>query len=61
MRREVDAVLGFEWGFRIEAGGIEIAQLAPLEPEAWDGHREYLARAHPGWTFLAGFAAQRIR
>ncbi|HVO53958.1 MAG TPA: hypothetical protein VMT37_06040 [Solirubrobacterales bacterium] len=57
MRFEVDAVLGFRWSFRVDEGEIAIGELAPLGADAWDGHREYLGRAHPRWTFLPGFAA----
>jgi hypothetical protein len=57
MRLEADAILGFSWEFRIEAGEIAIGDLAPLGSQAWDGHREYLDRTHPDWTFLPGFTA----
>jgi hypothetical protein len=58
MRFEADAILGFSWEFRIDQGTITIGELAPLGPEAWDGHHEYLRGAHPRWTFLPGFAAE---
>jgi hypothetical protein len=57
MRFEIDALLGFEWSFRIDEGEIAIGELAPLGPESWDSHRGYLSRAHPRWTFLPGFTA----
>jgi hypothetical protein len=51
---EVDALLGFSWGFRIRDSEIEIAQLRLLEPADWEGHRDYLRDAFPRWTFRSG-------
>jgi hypothetical protein len=54
---EIDAVLGFSWGFSIRDKRIENLSLAPLGPDSWDAHREYLSSAYPRWTFIPGFAA----
>lgn len=53
---EVDAVLGFSWGFTILAGAIEPFGPAQLGPEAWDDHGPYLRAAFPGWSFLPGYS-----
>jgi hypothetical protein len=55
--REVDAVLGFSWGFSVREGAIEIEGPRVLAPADWDRHGEYLRAAHPGWEFAPGFAA----
>ena len=55
LRFEADAALGFSWGFRVREGEFEIQGPAPLGPEDWDRHHDYLTAAHPGWTFLPGF------
>lgn len=56
MRGEIDALLGFSWGFRIRDGEIAIDGPAPLDPGAWDRHRSYLADRYPDWSFLPGYA-----
>jgi hypothetical protein len=58
-RREVDAVLGFSWGFRIRGGEISIQEPALLAPEDWDRHHAYLHQAFPAWSFLPGFSRHR--
>ena len=56
-RREVDALLGFSWGFSVRAGSIEGFGPSQLGPADWDGHHAYLRSAHPAWEFIPGFAA----
>jgi hypothetical protein len=53
---EVDALLGFSWGFGIRDGRIEPTAPAPLGPDDWDAHRPYLREAFPRWSFVPGFA-----
>jgi hypothetical protein len=53
---EVDALLGFSWGFSVRSGEIEPGPPAALGPADWDRHREYLSGAFPAWTFAPGFA-----
>jgi hypothetical protein len=55
--REVQAMLGFAWGF-----AIRDAVIAPGGPEAltqreWDSHLPILSREHPAWSFVPGFAS----
>ncbi|HEX5610240.1 MAG TPA: hypothetical protein VFX45_09125 [Solirubrobacterales bacterium] len=52
---EVDALLGFSWGFKIRDGRIEPYPLARLEADAWDAHHPYLTQTFPRWSFLPGF------
>jgi hypothetical protein len=54
-RREARAVLGFGWGCRKRGREIELLGPQPLPPEAWDGHRRYLASRFPEWGFPAGY------
>lgn len=54
-RREIRAVLGFIWGCRKRGAEIELLRPEALPPDSWDGHREYLARMFPAWTFPTGF------
>lgn len=56
-RREVRAVLGFEWGFSKRGDQIDHSGLRPLGAEDWGRHLPYLHRrfADPRWTFLPGF------
>jgi len=53
---EVDALLGFSWGFEIRGGEIRVHGPACLGPEDWDGHHAYLDDAFPAWSFLPGFS-----
>jgi hypothetical protein len=56
---EVDALLGFSWGFQIRDSQIVVGAAGILGPEAWDSHLEYLRGAFPGWSFLPGFSGGR--
>jgi hypothetical protein len=56
---EVDALLGFSWGFKIREGEIAVEQPARLCAEDWDGHRAYLSKAFPRWSFRPGFGGWR--
>jgi hypothetical protein len=58
-REEVEAILGFSWGFRIRAGEIEVLPLARLGVSDWEVHLPYLRRTFPGWGFLSGFHGLR--
>jgi hypothetical protein len=55
---EIDAILGFSWGFRKRAGEVAIFGPAQLEPEDWDRHRDYLRETYPKWAFRAGFSGR---
>jgi hypothetical protein len=54
-RREVRAVLGFGWGFRIRGGVVTAIEPSSLPHEDWDAHRALLTREYPGWRFGSGF------
>ncbi len=54
--REIDAVLGFSWGFRKRGGEIAILRPEELGSEDWDRHRDYLQETYPTWVFRLGFS-----
>jgi hypothetical protein len=61
-RGEIDAVLGFSWGFRKRGGEVSLQGPLQLDAGDWDRHRDYLRGAFPAWAFLPGFggsAAER--
>lgn len=50
--RPVLPLLGFSWGFDIDAtGGITLRGPQALTAADWAAHSPYLAACHPGWTF----------
>lgn len=59
-RREVRAVLGFNWGFVKRGEEITFVDLVPLEAEVWDGHREYLDGEFEDWTFAPGYQEHHL-
>ncbi|HKH64496.1 MAG TPA: hypothetical protein VKA35_03430 [Solirubrobacterales bacterium] len=56
-RREVMAVLGFEWGFSKRGEQIDVFDLRPLPADDWNGHLPYLHGrfSEPRWSFLPDF------
>jgi hypothetical protein len=56
-RRELRALLGFEWGFSKRGEKIDLRGLRPLPAEDWNGHLPYLHErfSTPRWTFLPDF------
>ena len=52
---EVQALLGFAWGFRIRDEEIHLAPPSPLGPTDWDEHVDVLAARFPSWRFIGGF------
>jgi hypothetical protein len=56
-RREIRAVLGFEWGFSKQGEKIDFFGPAPLAADSWNGHLPYLHGrfSDPEWTFLPDF------
>jgi hypothetical protein len=57
-KREIEAILGFSWGFRIRQRRIEIDPPNHLEASDWDGHLAYLRASFPGWSFRPGFCRE---
>jgi hypothetical protein len=55
LTRQVQAIAGFSWGFRITGEDICFTPPATLEPHAWDSHLGVLRTGYPEWTFDAGF------
>jgi hypothetical protein len=55
---EIDALLGFSWGFEKRQG--EVALLGPslLAPDDWDRHHAFLREAFPRWSFVPGFSGR---
>lgn len=56
-RHEVRAILGFGWGFSKRGQAVESFGPAPLPPQDWDRHRDYLVRRFEqgAWKFAPGF------
>jgi hypothetical protein len=48
--RRVLPLLGFSWGFDVDAAGrIALQQVEALTPGDWDAHVPYLGTSFPGW------------
>jgi hypothetical protein len=54
-RQEVRAVLGFSWGFSKRGDELEFFGPGTLPAGDWEGHRDYLTRTFPRWTFASGY------
>ncbi len=52
--KEVEAVIGFSWGFNMDDGKLEIVSLKPLSRDDWSLHLGLLSNSYPSWEFLAG-------
>jgi hypothetical protein len=52
---EVQALLGFRWGFRVRAGEITLEPPTLLSREDWDSAVELLEPLYPAWHFTTGF------
>ncbi|MCY7302050.1 MAG: hypothetical protein LH654_03260 [Thermoleophilia bacterium] len=48
-------MLGFDWGFTIEGGTVELDSPRQLEASAWDDHSTALGEQYPAWRFPPGF------
>jgi hypothetical protein len=57
-RKEIEAVLGFSWGFRKSRERMEILEPSLLASADWDRHHPFLEEAFPDWTFLPGFSGR---
>lgn len=44
-------VFGFEWGFTMRNGAINIKEVKELAASDWNEHIDYLTCQFPGWTF----------
>jgi hypothetical protein len=53
--RETRAILGFSWGFSIRSKQISLTPPMRLSAVEWNKHRPLLRRAHPAWSFAAGY------
>jgi hypothetical protein len=52
---EIQAVLGFSWGFSIRGERISLTPPAPQSEAEWDRHAELLAGDFPAWRFATGY------
>lgn len=55
------AIAGFGWGFAVTGGRVDLAPLAALGSEVWDGHLSLLRASYPGWRFDAAYRRDRAR
>ncbi len=53
LARQVEAVVGFSWGFNVAGGDIEIDGLQSLSRDDWADHIGLLRDHHPSWEFTA--------
>jgi hypothetical protein len=58
--REIQAILGFAWGFSKRGGEVEFFGPELLSAPDWDGHLDYLHRAFSNWTFAPGFKSSPL-
>lgn len=54
--REVEAVIGFRWGFTMGGGSVDLVAPAPLSQADWAAQLELLATSYPAWSFSAATA-----
>lgn len=54
MNKEVEAVVGFSWGFQMVEGEVLIGPVHLLQPDDWSGHLDTFLEAFPSWAFIAG-------
>lgn len=52
--REVEAVVGFSWGFTMDDGDVEIVEPKPLTRDDWAAQLDLLSASYPSWVFTAG-------
>ncbi len=52
---EVYALLGFAWGFRIDAAQVLLEPPRPIEADAWNEHLPALSERYSDWRFRSGF------
>jgi hypothetical protein len=55
MTKQVHAVAGFSWGFRLEDDDFSFQAVQALAPDDWNGHLSTLTTMFPSWTFRPGF------
>ena len=48
---EVEAVLGFSWGFTFREEKVQVSGPSPLDQADWDSHQGLLTIEHPAWAF----------
>jgi hypothetical protein len=60
-RREVRAVLGFEWSFSKHGGPVEFQGPDLLSEDDWNGHLGYLRAHYDDWAFAPGFLQDPLR
>jgi len=53
---EIDALLGFSWGFEKRQGEVTLLGPSLLTPGDWDRHLAFLREAFPRWSFVPGFS-----
>ncbi len=54
MEKEVGAVAGFSWGFRMSNGDVSIGPVERLHATDWSKHLETFSQRYPSWRFSTG-------
>jgi hypothetical protein len=55
LTRQVQAIVGFSWGFTISNEDITFSPPTALEPGLWDSHLDLLRTSYPDWIFDSGY------
>lgn len=50
--RQLAALTGFRWGYRLAAARPALLPASPVGPERWKAHQPMLAGAYQSWSFL---------
>lgn len=52
--KEVEAVVGFSWGFNMDDGELGLVGVKPLSQHDWSSHLNLLSNEYPSWEFMSG-------
>jgi len=58
MSSDVQAVVGFSWGFVLDRGDVTLTEPRRLDATTWNEHTVYLASKFPAWNFLPTICAE---
>ena len=53
--KDISALKGFEWGYVLNEGDIEVQEIKPISENLWNVNSDYLSRMFPSWNFNKNF------